>query len=81
MIEPLRPVFLSYASQDTDAARRICEALRAIGVEVWFDQSEVWGRINTVQIPQMPLCRPYVFYKCLRGGFQWHWLKPNNSHE
>ena len=36
-------VFLSYASQDTEAARRICEALRAAGVEVWFDQSELRG--------------------------------------
>jgi tetratricopeptide (TPR) repeat protein len=31
-------VFLSYASQDTEGARRICEALRSSGVEVWFDQ-------------------------------------------
>ena len=31
-------VFLSYASQDAEAARRICEALRSGGVEVWFDQ-------------------------------------------
>jgi hypothetical protein len=29
-------VFLSYASQDADAARRICDALRAAGVEVYF---------------------------------------------
>ena len=36
-------VFLSYASQDSEAARRICEALRAAGVEVWFDQSELVG--------------------------------------
>jgi TolB-like protein len=36
-------VFLSYASQDADAARRICDALRAAGVEVWFDQSELRG--------------------------------------
>jgi len=35
---PNRAVFLSYASQDTEAARRICEALRSGGVEVWFDQ-------------------------------------------
>ena len=26
-------IFLSYASQDADAARRICEALRAAGLE------------------------------------------------
>lgn len=36
-------IFLSYASQDADAARRICEALRDAGVEVWFDQSELRG--------------------------------------
>ena len=36
-------IFLSYASQDADAARRICDALRATGLEVWFDQSELHG--------------------------------------
>ncbi len=41
--EPSRAVFLSYASQDADAAQRICEALRAAGIEVWFDQSELRG--------------------------------------
>ena len=40
---PHGAVFLSYASQDAEAARRICEALRAAGVEVWFDQSELVG--------------------------------------
>ena len=37
---PTGAVFLSYASQDCEAALRICEALRAAGIEVWFDQSE-----------------------------------------
>ncbi len=36
-------VFLSYASQDAEAARRLAEALQAGGVEVWFDQSELRG--------------------------------------
>ena len=36
-------VFLSYAREDTDAAKRIAEALRSSGVEVWFDQSELRG--------------------------------------
>jgi TolB-like protein len=36
-------VFLSYASQDAEAASRICDALRAGGIEVWFDQSELRG--------------------------------------
>ncbi len=43
MIEPSKAVFLSYASQDAEAARQICEALRASGIEVWFDQSELRG--------------------------------------
>jgi tetratricopeptide (TPR) repeat protein len=30
-------VFLSYASQDAEAAKRVCESLRAGGIEVWFD--------------------------------------------
>lgn len=38
-----KAVFISYASQDADAARRIAEALRAGGVEVWFDQQELRG--------------------------------------
>ena len=46
MTEQPRPagaVFLSYASQDADAALRICEALREAGIEVWFDRSELRG--------------------------------------
>ena len=43
MTEPSRAVFLSYASQDVEAARRICDALRVAGIEVWFDQSELRG--------------------------------------
>ena len=41
--ESKKAVFLSYASQDADAALRICTALRAAGIEVWFDQSELRG--------------------------------------
>jgi TolB-like protein/Tfp pilus assembly protein PilF len=36
-------VFLSYASQDAEAARSIAEALRSASVEVWFDKSELRG--------------------------------------
>ncbi|MBI5693430.1 MAG: toll/interleukin-1 receptor domain-containing protein [Verrucomicrobia bacterium] len=36
-------VFLSYASQDAEAARLLCEALRAAGIEVWFDLNELRG--------------------------------------
>jgi len=41
--EPSHAVFLSYASQDREAAHRICEALRAAGIEVFLDQSELRG--------------------------------------
>jgi TolB-like protein/Tfp pilus assembly protein PilF len=40
---PAGAVFLSYASEDAEAAKRICEALRAAGIGVWFDQSELRG--------------------------------------
>jgi len=41
--EPSHAIFLSYASQDAEAAQKICEALRAAGIEVFFDQSELRG--------------------------------------
>ncbi|MBI2813688.1 MAG: tetratricopeptide repeat protein [Opitutae bacterium] len=36
-------VFLSYAREDQEAARRIADALIAAGIVVWFDQSELRG--------------------------------------
>jgi TolB-like protein len=57
---PAGVVFLSYASQDADAAQRICNALRTAGIEVWFDQSELrggeaWNRHIQRQIHQCAL--------------------------
>ena len=43
MTQPPRAVFLSYASEDAEAARRICDALRQAGLEVWFDRRELRG--------------------------------------
>ncbi|MBV8342396.1 MAG: toll/interleukin-1 receptor domain-containing protein [Gammaproteobacteria bacterium] len=43
MTDSSRAVFLSYASQDAEAAQRICAALRAAGIEVWLDQAELRG--------------------------------------
>jgi len=40
---PSGAVFLSYASGDAAAAERICTSLRAAGIEVWFDRSELRG--------------------------------------
>jgi hypothetical protein len=40
---PKPTVFLSYASEDREAARLIGEALPGHGLEVWFDESELGG--------------------------------------
>ena len=65
MTEPAKAVFLSYASQDAEAARRIADALRAGGIEVWFDQSElrggdVWDRQIRKQIHDCALFIPII---------------------
>jgi len=41
--DPNNAVFLSYASQDAEAAQNLCNALRGADIEVWFDQSELRG--------------------------------------
>src|ERR1700736_6770102 len=43
MNESAQAVFLSYASEDGEAAQRISDALRGAGLEVWFDRSELRG--------------------------------------
>ncbi|MBI5767446.1 MAG: TIR domain-containing protein [Verrucomicrobia bacterium] len=58
-------VFLSYAREDAEAARRLAEALRAAGVEVWFDQSElvggdVWDAKIRRQIKECTLFLPVI---------------------
>ena len=49
MTESSKAVFLSYASQDAEAARRICEALRSAGVEVWIHGRPSIIAPNTLQ--------------------------------
>ncbi|HWA28576.1 MAG TPA: TIR domain-containing protein [Lacunisphaera sp.] len=43
MSEPAKAVFLSYAREDAGAVKHIADALRAFGIEVWFDQEELHG--------------------------------------
>jgi TolB-like protein len=62
---PTGAVFLSYASQDAEAAQRVCAALRSAGVEVWFDQSElrggdVWDRQIRKRIHDCALFIPVI---------------------
>jgi TolB-like protein/Tfp pilus assembly protein PilF len=63
--ESSHAVFLSYASQDAEAARRIAETLRAAGIEVWFDQSElrggdVWDQMIRQRIRDCALFIPVI---------------------
>jgi TolB-like protein/tetratricopeptide (TPR) repeat protein len=63
--EPSHAVFLSYASQDAEAAQKICAALRAVGIEVFLDQSElrggdVWDQKIRREIQQCALFIPVI---------------------
>ena len=40
---PKPTLFISYASQDRDAARRIRDTLIAQGIDVWYDEEELTG--------------------------------------
>jgi hypothetical protein len=62
---PAGAVFLSYASEDADAAERISNSLRSAGIEVWFDRNElrggdVWDRQIRKQIHDCTLFVPVI---------------------
>jgi|ERR1035438_5876820 hypothetical protein len=82
-------VFLSYASEDTAAAQRICEALRAPSIEVWFDQSELrggdaWDTAIRTQIKSCALFVPIISSHSrarVEGHFRLEWkLAVDRSH-
>jgi hypothetical protein len=81
MAELSPAVFLSYASQDAYAAQRICDALRAAGIEVWFDQSElrsgdIWDQKIRGEIRGCALFIPIVSQHTqerLEGYFRREW--------
>jgi hypothetical protein len=64
-----KAVFLSYASQDTEAAARICDAMRAAGLEVWFDKNELVGCDAWDQKirKQIKACALRIRFKLIRG--------------
>ncbi|MGH9643453.1 MAG: TIR domain-containing protein, partial [Terriglobales bacterium] len=90
MTESTRAVFLSYASQDAEVARRICDALRTGGIEVWFDQSELrggdaWDRAIRKQIKACTLFIPLISrhtHTRQEGYFRLEWkLAVDRSHQ
>ena len=76
-----KAVFLSYASQDAEPARRIAETLRAAGIEVWFDQNELvggdaWDAKIRKQIAECALFVPIISAATqarLEGYFRIEW--------
>ena len=84
-----KSVFLSYASQDAEAAARINNALRAAGIEVWFDQSQlrggdVWDQSIRRQIKACALFLPIISihtYERAEGYLRLEWkLAVDRSH-
>lgn len=81
MADTRNAVFISYASQDAEAVRRIADALRAAGVEVWFDQSELvggdaWDQKIRSQIASCALFVPVISVNTqarLEGYFRIEW--------
>jgi TolB-like protein len=89
MTGPGNAVFLSYASEDAAAAARICATLRAAGIEVWFDQSELrggdaWDAAIRRQIKACALFMPLISTHSrerIEGYFRLEWkLAVDRSH-
>jgi hypothetical protein len=81
LAEASHAAFLSYASQDAQAAQRIAEALRAAGIEVWLDQSELrggdtWDQKIRRQIRECAIFIPIISSSSqarLEGYFRLEW--------
>ena len=74
-------VFLSYASEDSEAAQRIADALKGDGIEVWLDKSELrggdaWDQAIQRQIRDCKLFMPLISSNSDRrveGYFRLEW--------
>jgi TolB-like protein/lipoprotein NlpI len=89
MSAPTGAVFLSYASEDVAAAERIAGALRAAGIEVWIDKSELrggdaWDQSIRKQIKACALFIPIISrhaHDRIEGYFRLEWkLAVDRSH-
>ncbi|MBS0374749.1 MAG: TIR domain-containing protein [Proteobacteria bacterium] len=76
-----KAVFLSYASEDSEAATRLAEGLKSAGIEVWFDRTELrggdaWDRQIRRQIHDCALFLPVISAHCTarhEGYFRREW--------
>ncbi len=89
MSDAPKSIFLSYASQDAEAARRICDALRALDLDVWFDQSvlrggDAWDASIRRKIKECALFMPVISANTQvrqEGYFRLEWkLAVDRSH-
>jgi TolB-like protein/cytochrome c-type biogenesis protein CcmH/NrfG len=87
--ESKNAVFLSYAAEDAAPAQRLCATLRAAGIEVWFDQSELrggdaWDTAIRKQIKDCSLFIPLISANSqarAEGYFRLEWkLAVDRSH-
>lgn len=82
-------IFLSYSRDNLPAARRLAEALRDVGLEVWFDENELtggdaWDQKIRAQISGCALFVPIISARTearLEGYFRLEWrLAEQRSH-
>ena len=89
MSDAPRAIFLSYSSDDAEAARRVRDALDAVGLEVWFDKNELrggdaWDASIRKQIKECALFVPIISANTnarAEGYFRLEWkLAVDRSH-
>jgi TolB-like protein len=89
MNDSTKAIFLSYTAQDAEAAKRLSDALRAAGIETWFDQSELrggdaWDAAIRRQIKACALFLPVLSrnsHERAEGYFRLEWkLAVDRSH-
>jgi TolB-like protein/Tfp pilus assembly protein PilF len=84
-----RGIFVSYASQDEEAVKRLCDALRAAGLEIWFDHEalrggDAWDASIRAKIKDCALFMPVISASTQARGegyFRLEWkLAVDRSH-
>ena len=85
---PSGAIFLSYASEDLEAASRLTEGLRAAGLEVWFDKNALqmgddWARSIRRGIERCSLFLPVISQRSLseENRRRYFWREWNDAHD
>jgi hypothetical protein len=78
---PRGAIFVSYAEEDLDAAKRLKAGLDSAGLDVWFDKSELqggdtWSLKNHQQHKSMQVFPSFDLAKFRRSRLGLHRIKP-----